>query len=189
MESPFLLYADSDGTERKLTLDGDALTIGRRDAADVALPWDPEVSRLHCELVRKAGVWTVFDDGLSQNGTFVNGLKVHGRRPLRDGDMVQVGRTTLTFCSPGPRGTIITLVPGALGAIRQVSEQQHRVLRALCGGEDPLGDAEIVAVTGIEEPVVRMELLALARAFELDDVPESQWRPELAALARHTGLV
>ena len=172
-----------------MELDRDALTVGRRKEADLSLAWDPEVSRLHCELERKAGVWTIADDGLSQNGTFVNGLKVSGRRRLRDGDLVQVGKTTLTFCQPGPRGTIVTLVPGALAAIGHLSDQQRRVLGALCSGEEPLDDAEIAAATGVPEQQVHVELLALARAFGLDDVPEHEWRPELAALARHTGMV
>jgi pSer/pThr/pTyr-binding forkhead associated (FHA) protein len=190
VETPFLLFSDSEGEEHRLVLNAGALTVGRRDEADLSLPWDPEVSRLHCELELKAGVWTIADDGLSQNGTFVNGIKVGGRRRLRDGDMVQVGKTTLTFCQPGRRGTIVTLVPGALAAIGQLSDQQRRVIAALCSGEeDPLDDAEISAVTGVPEDQVHVELLALARAFGLDDVPEEEWRPELAALARHTGML
>ena len=189
VDAPFLLFKDDTGTEQTVPLEGRALTVGRRDEADLSLPWDPEVSRLHCELERKAGVWTIADNGLSQNGTFVNGLKVGGRRRLRDGDMVQVGRTTLTFCQPGPRGTIVTLVPGALAAVGHLSDQQRRVLGALCSAEEPLDDAEISAATGVEEAAVRVELLSLARAFGLDDVPEEEWRGELAALARHTGMV
>ena len=30
--------------------------------------------------------WTVVDDGLSRNGTYVNGERIHGRRRLVDGD-------------------------------------------------------------------------------------------------------
>ena len=58
------------------------MTVGRRLEADVPLAWDPEVSRLHAELEFKAGEWTLCDDGFSQNGTFVNGLRIHGRRRL-----------------------------------------------------------------------------------------------------------
>ena len=55
------------------------------------MPWDPEMSRLHAELVRRAGEWTVSDDGLSQNGTWVNGLRLTGRRRLADGDLLRSG--------------------------------------------------------------------------------------------------
>jgi hypothetical protein len=189
VETPFLLYKDDSGTEQTVPLESEALTVGRRDEADLSLSWDAEVSRLHCEIERKAGVWTVSDDGLSQNGTWVNGLRVNGSRRLRDGDMVYVGRTTLTFCQPGPRGTIVTLVPGVLASIRHLSDQQQRILRVLCAGEEPPTDAAIGAELGIAQQDVHLELLSLARAFAIDDVPEQEWRPELAALARHTGMI
>ena len=72
---------------------GGSVTIGRRDEADISLPWDPECSRLHAELELRAGEWTITDDGLSQNGTWVNELRLYGRRRLADGDIVRVGRT------------------------------------------------------------------------------------------------
>ena len=77
------------------------MTVGRRLEADVPLAWDPEVSRLHAELEFKAGEWTLCDDGFSQNGTYVNGLRIHGRRRLTDGDLVRIGQTSIAFCDPG----------------------------------------------------------------------------------------
>lgn len=191
VESPFLLYRDPAGVERRLELTDDrsALTIGRKEQADIALPWDPEVSRVHCELERKAGVWTIADDGLSQNGTWVNGLKVGGRRRLRDGDLIMVGRTTIAYGEPVRSGTLVTLVPGVLGAVRQFSDQQQRILKALSEGDEPPADAQIAAATGVDEAQVAHELLGIARAFGLDDVPAEQWRDELATLFRHSGLV
>ena len=81
-----------------------AVTIGRRPEADVSIPWDPEMSRLHAELEVRAGEWTITDDGLSQNGTWVNGMRLTGRRRLGDGDLVRVGRTMFAFCDPVPIG-------------------------------------------------------------------------------------
>ena len=37
----------------------------------------------------------VCDDGISRNGTFVNNDRISGRRRLRDGDVIRVGRTML----------------------------------------------------------------------------------------------
>ena len=91
----------------------------------------------------RAGEWTVCDDGFSQNGTFVNGLRLHGRRRLADGDLVRVGQTTLAFCDPAQRRLGVTLVPGELGAHRRFSEQQQRILRELC--RPLLGDGEGVS--------------------------------------------
>lgn len=51
----------------------------------------------------------VVDDGLSRNGTFVNGERVLGQRRLEDGDQLEVGRTLLIFRSPesGRLGTSV----------------------------------------------------------------------------------
>jgi pSer/pThr/pTyr-binding forkhead associated (FHA) protein len=72
---PFLLYRDEDDRQQIVALasDRDRFTLGRDRANDIALWWDPEISRAHAELERVAGEWVVADDGLSRNGTFVNG--------------------------------------------------------------------------------------------------------------------
>ena len=84
-----------DGDERQLivelTADHSPLTIGRQEASDVALTWDAEVSRAHADVERIGDLWTLVDDGRARNGTYVNGERVHGRRPLRDGDVIALG--------------------------------------------------------------------------------------------------
>src|SRR5919197_4600477 len=99
---PFLAYRDGEGAEKVFALEPQrrSVTIGRRDEADISLPWDPECSRLHAELELRAGEWTVCDDGMSQNGTWVNGMRLVGRRRLTDGDLVRVGRTLIAYCDP-----------------------------------------------------------------------------------------
>src|SRR5262249_47275422 len=99
---PFLVFRDGEGRQRivMLTEGAEAVTIGRRYEADISLPWDPEASRLHAELSLRAGEWTIVDDGWSQNGTWVNGLRLAGRRRLADGDLVKIGRTIIGFHAP-----------------------------------------------------------------------------------------
>src|ERR687898_3569099 len=148
---PFLLYRDGEGRQRIFPLDRGrrSVTIGRRDEADISLPWDPECSRLHAELELRAGEWTITDDGLSQNGTWVNELRLVGRRRLADGDIVRIGRTHITYACPGVIGIGPTLVPGELSATPKFSEQQQRILQALCR---PLfGDGEGITPTSDEE--------------------------------------
>ena len=104
MSRPFLLYRDSGGEQVFLELDParERVSIGRRTTNDVALPWDGEVSRVHAELTRMGGYWVVCDEGMSRNGTFVNGERVRGRRRLRGGDAISVGDTLIAFCAaPG----------------------------------------------------------------------------------------
>ncbi len=95
------MYLDPAGCQRSFSLsDRGVVTLGRRPEADVCLPWDLSISRLHAELIHRSGEWLIADDGLSQNGTLVNGMPVEGRRRLRDGDLITLGRTSLTFCAP-----------------------------------------------------------------------------------------
>ena len=195
---PFLLLRDDERTQKIVPLAAGtgSVTVGRRKEADVPLPWDPEVSRLHAELEYKAGDWTLCDDGFSQNGTYVNGLRIHGRRRLTDGDLVRIGQTSIAFCDPGITGLGVTLAPGELGAAPKFSEQQQRILRALCRplmgdgeGIEPAGDTAVAAETGIAEEVVTTELDHLGRSFGLQEMPPADKRAEIALLALRSGLV
>ena len=80
----FLMLRDADDGLRLVELHGDRVVVGREHGNDLVLPWDVEVSRVHALLERLAGSWTVVDDDLSRNGTFVNGQRVRGRRRLND---------------------------------------------------------------------------------------------------------
>jgi class 3 adenylate cyclase len=118
---PFLLCSDDSGVQRVYPLEASrAVTIGRGEGADVRLWWDPSVSLLHAEAARLGTHWLISDDGVSRNGTFVNGERLNGRRRLRHGDVVRVGHTTLAFndARDERRGaTTITDAPAANGTV------------------------------------------------------------------------
>ena len=82
-----------------LALEDGRLTIGRDAGCDIALA-DDEVSRLHAELERVGAHWVVADHGLSTNGTFLNGERLHGEKALHDGDTIRVGSTQLPTTRP-----------------------------------------------------------------------------------------
>src|SRR5712691_959090 len=71
------------------------LRIGRGEQNDLRLN-DASVSRYHAFLRRVDGRYLLSDVG-SQNGTFVNGLQVHGPSALDSGDRIRAGTTELTF--------------------------------------------------------------------------------------------
>src|SRR3954453_22401085 len=136
---PFLVFRDGDGTQRIVSLAPgvSALTVGRAPGTDVRLAWDEEVSGVHAELTRVGPDWTVVDDGLSQNGTFVNGQRVAGRLRLRDGDVLGFGSTQVAF-----RGRTVAVTetkPVRRGGLPEVSPPQRRVPAALRRPRPPRG--------------------------------------------------
>ncbi len=72
-------------------LNKDIITLGRDITNDIVIN-DPEVSRHHMRLTRGAGGYTLEDLG-STNGTFVNGQRLTGAKPLNNGDMIGLGET------------------------------------------------------------------------------------------------
>jgi DNA-binding CsgD family transcriptional regulator len=180
----FLLYRDPDGRRHMFALP-DALsraTIGRRRSCDVALPWDDQVSRLHAELLRMGDDWVICDDGLSHNGTFVNGERVRSRRRLVAGDAVQVGGCTLSVGEAEPAGrTPPTRPAGAEREIRHVTPAQRRLLEVLCRGSVPPSNREIADELGISVDTVKATLTVLFERFELEALPQNAKR---AALVR-----
>jgi len=193
MRPAFLLYRDDTGHGGVCELAGDRerLTLGRRASCDLALPWDDEVSRLHAELLWMGEDWVICDDGLSHNGTFVNGERVGGRRRLRDGDVVTLGATRVTFCAP-PRSSASAgstrVARGPRPDIR-LTPTQRRLLEVLCeplragAYAAPASNRQIADELVIAIDTVKGTLSALFELFGVAGLPQNQKRAALAAQA------
>ena len=171
------------------------VTLGRRPEADVCLPWDPGISRLHAELIERAGEWVIADDGLSQNGTYVNGLAVESRRRLHDGDLITVGQTNLTFCDPVGGDDVTMTMLGLQQPMRTYSEQQQRILRCLCSpllgdgdGVRAASDEKVAADLALPQLVVTRELDAIAHSFGYGELAVAERRLRTALTALRSGL-
>ncbi|PDP87979.1 phosphopeptide-binding protein [Glycomyces fuscus] len=100
-------------TQRRVSLTGDRVHIGRRSATrgfspeiDLGGPGgDPAVSHVHAVLVAKPdGTWALLDPG-STNGTTVNGtanpIAPNVEVPLHDSDRIYVGAWTVIILQKG----------------------------------------------------------------------------------------
>jgi predicted ATPase len=112
--SAYVVFQDAAGKQQVVTLgdDQEQVAIGRRVENDIALAWDQEVSREHAQLLRGEEGWTLVDEG-SRNGSYLNGQRVSGRHPLRDGDVLRFGDTVVLFRAPVPdqRRKEVSLAP------------------------------------------------------------------------------
>src|SRR5688500_188244 len=132
--TPFLLFRDDGGHQRIVELDDGAprVTIGRRPENDIALPWDAEVSRVHAQLEPVGRDWSLIDDGISRNGSYVNGERLDRRRRLRDGDRLCFGETPVLYRAPDETESSSTAAVSVGQTDISLPETERKVLVALC---------------------------------------------------------
>lgn len=196
---PFLVLREGGGGSQRIVVlspERTRLSIGRASQNDVDVPWDTEVSRLHAELETTAGEWTVADEGLSRNGTFVNGSRISGRHRLRDGDVVRVGRTTIAFRRPEAGGeSRPTQIAGAQVTVENLSATQRQVLVALARPYKhdefavPATNQDIADELHLSVDAVKSHLRTLFGRFGIEHLPQNQKRSRLVAEALQTGIV
>lgn len=189
---PFLFFRDETGAQQLVALD-DRLVVGRAPGSDLEISWDPRVSGVHAHLERRGPRWVIDDDGMSRNGTFVNGGRVRGQRTLKDGDVIQVGNTLLGFRDPAPRVAATVTAPAVHAP--QISTAQRRVLLSLCRplledeGEAPASNDQIARDLVLSLPTVKGHLRVLFARFGLEGAPQHHKRRLLAERAVASGIV
>ena len=195
---PFLVFRDE---QSRLAIfrtgtGGEIRTVGRRAEMDLSIPWDSEVSGLHAELQDIGGEWTIVDDGLSTNGTYVNGQRVGGRRRLRDGDRIRIGRTILAYRAGTATPVEKTVSTGERRILQHLTDTQRRVLIALCrpyrsGGSfsTPATNQQIADEVFLSVEAVKMHLRTLFGKFELGELPQNEKRVRLAECALQFGVI
>jgi pSer/pThr/pTyr-binding forkhead associated (FHA) protein len=193
---PFLVFRDGDGAQRLHDLTGaERISVGRGSGNELSLPWDTEVSRLHAELETIAGEWTVTDDGLSRNGTFVNGNRISGRTRLRDGDLLRVGQTSIAYRRPEAEDSMPTQVAGVRLALTDLPPTQRQVLVALARPYKtnefavPATNQEIADELHLSVDAVKSHLRTLFQRFGIEHLPQNQKRSRLVAEALQSGLI
>jgi pSer/pThr/pTyr-binding forkhead associated (FHA) protein len=142
------------------------------------------------------GECTLVDDGLSRNGSYVNGDRVHGRRRLRDGDVLRFGNTLVQYREPVAETGDSTVAATGILTSASLSDAQRRVLVALCrpfkdGSEfaTPATNQQIADELFLSVEAVKTHLRALFGKFEVEDLPQNRKRLALAERALQSGLV
>lgn len=195
---PFLVLRDGEGEQRIVAIaEGTAeIWVGRGEAAGLRIDWDEEVSALHAQIEVVAGECTLLDDGLSRNGSFVGAERVHGRKHLRDGDVLRFGRTSVLFRRPGESAPEATVVASEVPAAASISPGQRRVLIALCrpfkegsAFAAPPTNQAIAEELHLSVDAVKTHMRALFEKLELGDLPQNRKRVALVERALQSGVV
>ena len=106
---PELAILLPDGSAKTVPLTGSRITFGRTSDNDFSFPDEAILSRRHVAIDFDGTDWCVEDLG-SKNGTIFNNEPLIGRRVLRLGDKVGLGRMTLSLVDPNISDTAANVV-------------------------------------------------------------------------------
>jgi len=192
---PFVFFRDGERVLRLVELSGEQMVIGRAPGSELEIAWDPRVSGVHAHLEQRGRQWVIEDDGLSRNGTFVNGERLRGQRTLRDADLIQVGDTVIALRDPLPGEVAATIAVQTVPA-PPVSDAQRRVLVALCR---PFRDDQRFATAATNHEIadelflsldaVKSHMRVLFARFGVESLPPNEKRARLAEKALAGGVV
>ena len=195
---PFLVWRDRDDEQRLfiLTPEHTRLMVGRRETSDVPLTWDPEVSRTHAMLEPVGQDWTLVDDGMSRNGSFVNGSRISGRQRLHDRDRMCFGNTPVIFRGASDeRGSESTARGAQSPNDILLTERKRRVLIALCrpvvesGTSTPATNPQIADEVCATVDTVKGVLRELFDQFGLGALPQNEKRSKLVSIVLESGVL
>jgi pSer/pThr/pTyr-binding forkhead associated (FHA) protein len=193
----FVVYRDGADTQVVSRLDPQRpmLTIGRHEACDISLHWDDKVSATHAVLERLGHQWALADDGISLNGTYLNGDRLTARVRLDDGDVLRTGRTLIEFRQPAV-GLDMQTLPELGVAPVSLTPMQRKVLVALCrpykdagAYQTPATNAEIATELVLTVDAVKTHMRGLFDRFGVGDLPQNQKRAKVVELAFRAGVV
>ena len=151
---------------------------------------------MHAELERVGEEWTLADDGLSRNGSFVNGERVVGPATPAGWRRAPVRRHSrpLPRAGRGRGGRDDRREGGRRGRAgdRDPAPGADRALPPLRRGSEfatPATNRQIADEVALSVDAVKANLRALFERFEVGDLPQNKKRVRLAELALRTGTI
>lgn len=174
MPDPYLKIQTAEG-ERDVPLTDKPVTVGRH-ASNVVVLTDGMASRYHCVIEKGVDGLRVRDLD-SSNGTRVNGQVVKTFR-LGDGDVVQIGRTTITVHAPAMKRKPVA-VPAEEEADYEVEVVEVE--------EEESAEPITAEGDGYEAQLARMAESLSDKKFAEDEIALYNTRGGLAHAARKQG--
>ncbi|CAM4182297.1 FHA domain-containing protein [Corallococcus exiguus] len=197
-----LIIEDDEGRKTVVPFVRDEITIGRQEGNTIRLT-ERNVSRRHARLVRLNG-HVVLEDLGSYNGTRINGERVAGQLPLKEGDLIQIGDYDLALQVEGaanaaaPTGAITAKVPASRRPEPEPEEEDDDEVAGGPRPRDTMVDGEDEAEEDSEDEhehtpvsadarrnatsIIRMDQMEADRPRRVERVPEDE-QPRLMVLA------
>ncbi|MCX5748306.1 MAG: FHA domain-containing protein, partial [Proteobacteria bacterium] len=111
---PSLVFLAGPIAGRRYKLADGEYVIGRRSDCQIFVP-DMRVSRQHARILKIDEIWTLEDLG-SNNGTYINGVRLQKSAPLRTDDEITIANNRIKVEDSGsgeqrfPEGNLVTIV-------------------------------------------------------------------------------
>jgi len=188
-----LIIEDDEGRRTVVPVVRDEITIGRNDANFVNLT-EKNVSRRHGRLLREADSFYI-EDLESFTGIRVNGEKIHGKRQIAEGDLIQISEYDLILQS-GPDDRRDAPAKGEVASDPAPAPESATAAEAapapVAGLSEVSDVSEAEARKLAETATIRLsDLRGAAGEMPAQEVPEKQ-RPRLIGISgtyRGTELV
>jgi FHA domain len=196
---PLLSWRDDKRELRVFALNSGEYSIGRRPTMSVVIGWDAKVSALHAKVECTGGEWVISDDGLSTNGTWVNGELISENTRLRDMDVIRIGTCLLAFHGAvSGRDFATTVLEEADELMPEFDDTDREVLIELCRDYLEKGlpravETNVIARTlYLSENTIKKRLGKMYERCGIDpddELPRGQKRAELMKLVVGHGIV
>ena len=147
--APSLRILTREGQVLERPIERDETTIGKAPMNDILLA-DAAVSHQHAKINLVDGTYVLTDLG-SRNGTTLNDVSLKEPRPLRHGDVIKMGRSTITFHQPDDSSTVV-LPPSELAQLGLAPDKGTSTAIT----EDALADALVAAKLVPAEEMTRV---------------------------------
>jgi hypothetical protein len=165
-EKPIITVIEGKYLNQHWPIEKDEIIIGRDDTCDVVLP-ERQISRQHIRITKEENRFYI-EDLESRNGTWINDVKLEGKRELFDGDEIHIALAIrMQFYGSGATAPLPFELPSHLGGRMRLDRESRRVF---------INDAELDPPLSL--PQYRLlELLYLnsGRICTRDDVIETVW--------------